>query len=408
MKDLHASMMVAARHFVNQILEKAKSIETPKDFAALETLIHRQCQQLGATAYEKIAQEKIARSPAQRTCPGCGALRRHKGVRERRQVTRLGVIRVDGVYWHCPACRRGSHTAEKWFDGPWSSTVRQQAILLGTALSSFQKAKTVYREVLGLWIDEETIRKLCLHAGRQVGRKKDPLPAIQAGRPLVGSCDGTMIHTRQDGWRELKAYQYRYDDIHHGRAYLETAEHFIPRLRRAAVAIEAKKASKIFFLSDAAGWIRRGVSVQLPFAQHIIDLWHACQHLHQAANELWGSNSPVGLVWAKRHAHILRQEGAMGLIGSLKRIHYRKNSKQKTLTSLIKFFVRHASLMDYPAYEKAGWPISSGPMESFCKQLGTRLKGPGMRWSVTNVNPMAALVSLWANDEWDRYWKNTA
>jgi len=408
MKDLHACIMVAARDFVNQILEKAKSLETPQDLAALETLIHRQSQQLGATAYETIAREKIARLPAQRTCPDCGALRRHKGIRERRQVTRLGVIRVDGVYWHCPACRRGSHSAEKWFDGPWSSTVRQQAILLGTALSSFQKAQTVCREVLGLWIDEETIRKLCLHAGRQVVRKKDSLPAIQVGRPLVGSCDGTMIHTRQDGWRELKAYQYRYDDLRHGRAYLETAEHFIPRLRRAAVAMKAKKASKIFFLSDAAGWICRGVSVHLPFAQHIIDLWHACQHLHQAAQALWGSDSPAGRAWAKSQAQILRQEGARGLIRSLKRIHYRKKPRLEILMSLIRFFVRHASLMDYPAYEKAGWPISSGPMESFCKQLGTRLKGPGMRWSVTNVNPMAALVSLWANDEWDRYWKNTA
>jgi len=44
--------------------------------------------------------------------------------------------------------------------------------------------------------------------------------------------------------------------------------------------------------------------------------------------------------------------------------------------------------------------ISSGPMESFCKQLGLRLKGPGMRWSTSSIDPMAALVSRWALDNW--------
>jgi hypothetical protein len=46
-------------------------------------------------------------------------------------------------------------------------------------------------------------------------------------------------------------------------------------------------------------------------------------------------------------------------------------------------------------------------MESFCKQLGQRLKGPGMRWSIPNLNPMAALVCLWMQDEWDNYWRKT-
>ncbi|MHC4073433.1 MAG: hypothetical protein ACYSWW_21920 [Planctomycetota bacterium] len=59
-------------------------------------------------------------------------------------------------------------------------------------------------------------------------------------------------------------------------------------------------------------------------------------------------------------------------------------------------------------YKSRGYPISSGTMESFCKQLGQRMKGPGMRWNINNVTAMATLVSLWANDEWDRHWKTVA
>jgi len=57
---------------------------------------------------------------------------------------------------------------------------------------------------------------------------------------------------------------------------------------------------------------------------------------------------------------------------------------------------KHADRLDYPRYREAGLPIGSGPMESFCKQLGTRMKGPGMFWSVSNVTPMAMLVSRWS------------
>jgi hypothetical protein len=37
-------------------------------------------------------------------------------------------------------------------------------------------------------------------------------------------------------------------------------------------------------------------------------------------------------------------------------------------------------------------------MESLCKQLGLRMKGPGMRWSIKNVSAMACLVARWAVD----------
>jgi hypothetical protein len=47
-------------------------------------------------------------------------------------------------------------------------------------------------------------------------------------------------------------------------------------------------------------------------------------------------------------------------------------------------------------------------MESFCKQLGQRLKGPGVRWSMPNVDPIPATVSLWVNEQWDRHWHHAA
>jgi hypothetical protein len=77
---------------------------------------------------------------------------------------------------------------------------------------------------------------------------------------------------------------------------------------------------------------------------------------------------------------------------------YRKLEQQTAVLALIRFLEKHADRLDYPAYEAAGLPISSGPMESFCKQIGLRMKGPGMHWAVRHVTPMALLVSRWSLD----------
>ena len=116
-----------------------------------------------------------------------------------------------------------------------------------------------------------------------------PTPAAVPERTdVVGSCDGTMLHTCQDGWRELKAYRFEHGAGTHAGAYLENAETFMPRVRRAALAMKALGARRIIWVADAAEWIDKGITVQLPMAKRIVDLWHARQHLHEAARQIFG------------------------------------------------------------------------------------------------------------------------
>jgi hypothetical protein len=55
--------------------------------------------------------------------------------------------------------------------------------------------------------------------------------------------------------------------------------------------------------------------------------------------------------------------------------------------------------MAYDRYRAAGWDIGSGMVESACKHLiGTREKGPGMRWSDRGAQTVAAVRVLLFND----------
>jgi len=86
-----------------------------------------------------------------------------------------------------------------------------------------------------------------------------------------------------------------------GRAYWESSDQFTPRLRRAAVAMGAGKADHLFWVSDAAEWIDKGVAKQLPTAIRIIDIWHAWQHVHEASRGVYPDDEAKAHTWARRY-----------------------------------------------------------------------------------------------------------
>ena len=62
--------------------------------------------------------------------------------------------------------------------------------------------------------------------------------------------------------------------------------------------------------------------------------------------------------------------------------------------------------MQYPEFRRNGWPIGSGMVESANKNVvEARLKGTGMHWERSNVNPMLALRTAICNDRWQEMWK---
>ena len=64
--------------------------------------------------------------------------------------------------------------------------------------------------------------------------------------------------------------------------------------------------------------------------------------------------------------------------------------------------------MQYPDYQRQGWPIGSGMVESANKVVvQARLKGAGMHWAPAHVNPMLALRTAVSNERWDEAWRDT-
>jgi hypothetical protein len=407
-------MMTRLGTWVKEIVADGRATRNEAAARQLEERIASEGQRHLARLLEGVLQLAVDEGGGERrACPRCGRRRRHKGRQTRQPLSRLGPIRLTGVYWHCRHCGRGDHAAASLVGGTMTAWLEELLTLLGTTQASFAKASRVADKLLGVTVEDETVRRLCQRQGRRLMAAAPPPTPLPPETDLIGSCDGTMVHTRQRGWRELKSYLFSHAEGRFSGAYLESSQRFVPRLRRAAQAVGAARARQLFFLSDAADWIDRGVRSQLPMAVRIIDLWHACQHVHAAGDRLHGEGTAAARRWGRLWTDRLRRWGGRRVLGRLEQWMATQRTSpgrrcRRAMKPLLTYLRRQQQRLDYPRYEAQGWPISSGPMESHCKQLGRRLKGPGMRWHTQNVDPMAALVCLWTDDRWDNAWRIVA
>jgi hypothetical protein len=387
-------------NWVKTLAQKVPTLDSEQDVQSLEIELREGGRVILQKMMQAFLQSAIdQRQEQSRLCPTCQARRHHQGVRSRRLLSSVGELTVRGIYWKCPFGHGCEHSADALAGESMSRLMRGLVCLLGVSLASFDKAELVARRILGVRVDDDTIRRRCEKEGWQAVRQQDAEPVpVDRGEQLLGSCDGTSVRTRETGWREIKAFRFEHVGGCCGGAHLEQVATFVPQMVKAAARLHADGAGRRLFLSDMAVWITDAVARDLPGWTHIADYWHACQHLFPAGETLYGKNSPRAARWSRYWCRRLRGYGARVVDDRLCSLAMYHNDPvhQRAVLDLAAFLRRHADRMDYPTYEQQGWPISSGPMESFCKQLGRRMKGPGMRWSVKNVSPMAALVSRWS------------
>lgn len=83
----------------------------------------------------------------------------------------------------------------------------------------------------------------------------------------------------------------------------------------------------------------------------------------------------------------------------------KSNEQAAALDRAIFYLQTRLEKIDYPFFQKRGYPIGSGCVESGHKVVvQRRLKGAGMRWAPHHVDPMLALRDLVCNRRWSEGW----
>jgi len=386
--------------WVKRLRQKFSIVASPQQARELEEDVRDGGREILLALMQEILQAGVDRSQEQlRHCPGCGGRRRHRGVRTRRLCSSLGGMRLEGIYWQCPYCGSSVHSADLASEEGYSRVLEEMVLLLGVSCTSFAKSQLLMGKLLGIEADDDTIRRKCEAEGQRAlsGGKVEP---AEDGTLLWGSCDGTMVNTREEKWREVKAARFRHKRGDVATAMLDSSDYFLPQMAALAKSLVPGNPGPLAITSDCAEWITKGVAKHLPGWRHIADYWHVCQHIHKTGECLYGEHHPQARYWSQEFSRRLRELGAEKLADELRPLamSYPDLKHQRAVLDLAKFLDKHSGRMDYPRYLREGLPVDSGAMESLCKQLGLRMKGAGMRWSVKNVSAMACLVVRWAVD----------
>jgi hypothetical protein len=405
---------------VGQWVQQHVGIATVVEAEEAAAEVARAC---GAVVVEALVPSTAGRRSNQGSglaCP-CGGKAKFVGYRTRGVGTLYRVVTVKRAYYHCRQCGRGQL--------PWDRqqglnsrlwTPRVKALVTQVAARlPYQETVDLLSETLGFEIEDSSADEVVQEVGGRLRAQQtaavrgyergEVQPLVAAARRLYVGMDGTSAHI--DGsWHEVKAgvvYEGHVGaeglDEARGQRYVaaqEPSEQFGSRLYLLAAQSGVELAGEVVVIGDGAEWIWNVAAHHYPQATQVVDYWHACEHIHALGRAYYGEGSPQGQRWARGHCRALKSAGAGKLLGALARMKPKQAEQAEALRREQGYFRRNRRRMEYHKFRAAGMMIGSGPVEATCKVVvGQRLKGAGMRWSVSGADAvLAARAALLSGD----------
>ena len=373
---------------------------------------------------------------------GCGQRMSSRGRRAKGLLTTLGRVPFARSLYQCQRCHQGCYPDDERLDilyTTYSPGVRRLMARAGSQ-TQFEQAAEDLRCYAGLRVEPREIERVAEEVGRQVeawlsDQQKQMLQtgstvssALEPHAKLYVSFDGTGVPVRKnellgrpgkqaDGsarTREAKlgcvftqvgldkeGYPQRDPDSTTYVGAIESSTLFGWRLYAEALRRGLDQAKTVIALTDGARYNRTIVQTHFPDAVHIVDLFHAYEHLTAIAQILWGQEAKAPKAWrdlleAGAISRLVRKAGKC-LPASVK--------SKKAMLKQLGYFEKNAPQMRYAEYREKKFFVGSGVVEAGCRTvIGERLKQSGMRWSVRGANAIIALRCCILSGRFEDFW----
>ena len=283
----------------------------------------------------------------------------------------------------------------------------------------FAQATTLLEDFAHVQVSRSTARRLTEGAGgayeqvqtQEVERIERLLPpSPQAMAKGLLSVDGAMVPLRGGEWAEVKTMVLGEVDENGQSGQLS----YFSRMtdadtfgRLALVETQRRgleRAERVSGVMDGAEWQQGFVDYHRPDAVRVLDFPHAAERLSGIGNVIWGEVTPATKQWLATQCHQLKHEGPVEVLAELRRLREAYPDNEVLATNLA-YLEKREEQMQYPRFAQEGWPIGSGVVELANKiVVQARLKGAGMHWSRSAVNPMLTLRNVVCNDRWREAW----
>jgi len=407
------------------------------DLEATEMALREGMHQVGSRILEKLLEVGQPKLDSSQTVDcGQGHQARWLGWRPKQLVTVLGPIEIRRSYYYCEVCGVGLHPHDRQWDiegTGLSPGVRRMMARLGSK-ESFEEARLDMGELAGVRVVSKQVERVSEELGQQVrgwvaaDLAPDPVAKFYiaydgTGVPVVSretegrkgkdgpaktreaklGCIFTQTGVDAEGRPQRDAESTSYVGA------IETSQEFGSRLYAEAERRGSTQAEAVIVLGDGAPWVWNLADEYFPTAVQIVDLYHARQHLANAAKLIFGSVSGSQAEWLQARLNELDDGEVEAIIGALGRARPRDVAQQADLEREVNYFRNNAERMRYADFRKRAMFVGSGVVEAGCKTVvGQRLKRSGMHWTVRGANAIMALRCLILSGRWEAFWESRA
>lgn len=419
------------------------------DFEAVETAIRDAALAAGAPVLEALLGDVGVGRRAEPVRCRCGVVMRSTGVVPKRLHTLLGPIRFERSRYACPRCANTRYPGDEELGIERTSRspgIQRQVARLG-AKEPFGEVAEDLRELAGLTISRKDCERIAEAIGEDMERRdkaeRDRLRSLEPPAPeapktldtLYVEFDGTGVPMvpaevagrkgkQSDGAKTREAKlgcvftQTAFDD--EGRPLrdpastsftgaIESAAPFGWRIYAEAVRRGLFEAQRVVVITDGAKWIQNLVQTHFPGAIHLIDLYHAREHLVDLCKLLFDRDLRRLNHYKDQWWELLDQGDLEALVEQASSFLPKDPRAGKEARTAIAYFQHNKDRMRYAVFKAQGLFLGSGVIEAGCKTvIGQRLKQSGMEWTVRGANAIIALRCTAASGRTDDYWESRA
>jgi hypothetical protein len=379
-------------------------------------------------------------------CGGCGGQAAYAGSRPRTVTTVLGAVTLARAWYHCPACRHGFAPRDAGLGllpaGALSPGLAEMAALAG-AETSFGRAAGLIAGLAGITVSARTVERSAEASGAAARAAGEAEAAALRARTIVPLAradpgadtlyiqnDGTGVPVRASetagrqgkgedgsaGTREVKLARFFTVSALDGdgrpvmdpgsSTYVATFDgrDALARLVRAEYLRRGgDHFRQVVALGDGAAWIWTMAEELYPHATHIVDVYHAREHLHDLAAHLAFITPDPGAWLAQRLEEL--DAGKIPAITAAARAFPLTGIKAEDLEKKLGYFERNAHRMRYRHFRDLGMFTGSGAIEGGIKAIVVqRAKQAGMHWTTEGAASIIALRTWHASGRWDELW----
>lgn len=414
------------------------------DFEAVETA----ARQMALAIMGKAVAQRLNADRSDETGPvvrACGAETRFAGRRPKTFNTALGPLTLERAWYHCDRCKKGFAPRDRALGLGRSSLSPAALRMTGriAATVSFAESSELLKELAGLDIESKLVERQAEALGREIAEDERRVvqPEPSQAHTLYLGLDGTGVPVRKSETQGRKGKQpdgppktreaklavvwsadarnkdgepvkdlgsVSYNAAIETAAIHDTETESPPFAKRVLRELDRRcfhDAPRQVVLGDGAAWIWNFADEHHPHAIHIVDIFHAKQHLFDAAKALYGPGTDRAQQWGKARRDELKAGHFDALLVALREHAPSSPEVQQTLD----YFNNNRNRMRYSDFRAQGLCVSTGVLEGGCKSvIAARLKRGGMHWTRNGANAVIALRCAIQSNRFDDFWERRA